>query len=145
MTSNPLLNFHFHVHWGGRRIGFTRVEGLSAETDVSHYREGNEPEFAPRPIPTVTRYTDVTLHRGIVAGDNDIHAWYQTVETMRAERRDVVISLLNEAHEPTVSWKLKNAFVRRIDGPTLSGTGEHGGIAIERMVLAHDGFTVEHS
>ncbi len=145
MTNNPVLNFHFQVEWGGTRVGFTRVEGLSAETEVVHYREGSNPEFAPQAIPTLVRYTDVTLHRGIVAGENDIYQWFHTVEKLRTERRDITISLLNEAHEPVVSWKLKNAFVRKIDGPTLSGTGEHGGIAIERMVLAHEGFTIEHA
>ena len=145
MNGNPLLNFHFTVEWGATRVGFTRVEGLTAETDVAYYREGNSPEYAPRPIPTVIRYADIVLHRGIVAGDNDIHNWFRTVEQMRTERRDVLISMLNDEHQPAVVWRVKGAFIRKIDGPTLSGTGEYGGIAIERMVLAHEGFTIEHA
>ncbi|MBK1697400.1 phage tail protein [Rhodovibrio salinarum] len=144
MTSHPLLNFHFTVEWGGTRLGFTRVEGLTAETDVTYYREGNSPEYAPRPIPTVIRYADIVLHRGIVAGDNDLYAWFRTVEGMKAERRDIRIALLNEEHTPVVVWRVKGAFIRKIEGPALSGTGDYGGIAIERMVLAHDGFTIEH-
>lgn len=145
MTSNPVLNFHFQVDWGGSRTGFTHVEGLTAETDVTYYREGDEREYDPRPIPTLTRYEDIALQRGIVTGDNEIHAWFQTVEAMKTERRDITISLLNQEHQPVVTWKVKGALVRRIDGPLLSGTGEHGGIAIERMVLAHEGFTIEHA
>lgn len=144
MTSTPVLNFHFQVEWGGTRMGFTRVEGLSAETEVTYYREGNEPEYLPRPIPTVIRYGDITLRRGIVAGDNDIHAWFRTVEQMKTERRNITISLLNDEHEAVVTWKVKGAFIRKIDGPTLSGTGDCGGIAIEQMVLSHQGFKIEH-
>lgn len=145
MTSNPVLNFHFQVDWGGTRIGFTRVEGLTAQTEVTYYREGAEPDYQPCPIPTLTRYDDITLQRGIIAGDNEIHAWFRTVEAMKTERRDITISLLNQEHAPVVTWKVKGAFIRRIDGPILSGTGEHGGIAIERMVLAHEGFAIEHA
>lgn len=145
MTANaPLLNFRFRVEWGGGRVGFTQVEGLSAETEVAYYREGADKTYTPRAIPTLTRYSDVTLRRGIAAGDNDLYAWFHTVEALRTERRDVTISLLNEDHEAVVRWRLKDAFLRRIEGPTLSGTGEGGGIAIECMVLAHEGLVVEN-
>jgi len=38
----PIINFHFQVEWGENfRMGFSDVSGLSMETNVIEYREGN--------------------------------------------------------------------------------------------------------
>lgn len=42
-TSYPLPKFHFLVDWGGTKIGFAEVSGLSFETEVIEYREGSSP------------------------------------------------------------------------------------------------------
>ncbi|MBI1780434.1 MAG: phage tail protein [Sphingobacteriales bacterium] len=41
MATYPMPAYHFSVEWGGTRIGFTEVTGLSMETEVIEYREGS--------------------------------------------------------------------------------------------------------
>ncbi|HKJ66751.1 MAG TPA: phage tail protein, partial [bacterium] len=52
------------------------------------------------------------------------------------------ISLLNENHEPVMSWKVSNAFPVKIEGPGLNSTGNEA--AIETLEIAHEGLTIEN-
>ena len=45
MATYPIPKFHFRVEWGGVRIGFTEVTGLTVENEVIEYREGNHSEI----------------------------------------------------------------------------------------------------
>jgi len=40
-TTYPIPVFHFQVEWGGTRIGFTEVSGLTTELQPIEYREGS--------------------------------------------------------------------------------------------------------
>ena len=59
----------------------------------------------------------------------------------KPERRDLVISLLNEEHAPVMTWKVKNAWPVKLEGPGLKATGNE--VAIESIELAHEGLTIE--
>jgi phage tail-like protein len=56
------------------------------------------------------------------------------------ERRDVVINLLNENHEPIVSWRARNAFPCKYSGPQLKADANE--VAIESLELAHEGLSL---
>ena len=38
----PLPAFHFTVEWGGKRVGFTEVSGLTQENQAIEYRDGRD-------------------------------------------------------------------------------------------------------
>lgn len=141
MSSHPQPNYHFRVQWGGTRSGFAEVSGLDIEVAVIEYREGEAKEGTPKKLPGLVTYKDVTLKRGIVEGDGEFYAWILSAVINKVERRDVVISLLNAEHNPIMSWKLKNAFPTRLEGPRLDGADS--AVAIETLVLAHEGLSVE--
>ena len=107
MTNYPLPKFHFQVDWGGTRIGFTEVSGLDVETEVIEYRDGASPEFSKIKMPGMQKYANITMKRGVFQSDNDYFKWWNTVSLNTVERRDVTVSLLNEAHEPVMVWKVK--------------------------------------
>lgn len=142
MSEYPLVSLHFQVQWGGTRMGFTEVSGLSVETEVIEYREGSSPEYSSRKMPGIHKYSNITLKRGIVKGDNDFFNWWKTINLNTVERRDVVVSLLNENHEPVVTWKLRNAFPVKIECSDLKAKGNE--VAIESMEIAHEGLTIEN-
>jgi len=133
--------YHFSVDWGGTRIGFSEVSGLNINIDVIEYREGSSPENSPTKMPGLRKFTNITLKRGIVKGDNDFFNWINTQQLNTIERRDVVIKLLDEHHQPVVVWKLKNAFPVRYSGPLLQAHSSE--VAIEELELTHDEITVE--
>lgn len=142
MTDYPLPKFHFQVQWGGARIGFTEVTGLDVETEVIEYRDGALREFSKMKIPGMQKYPNITLKRGVFKSDNDYYKWWNTVSLNTVERRDVIISLMNEVHEPVMVWKIKNAWPTKIISTDLKAEGNE--IAIEAIELAHDGLSIQN-
>ncbi len=137
----PVSVFHFTVEWGGTRVGFTEVSGLSVELQTIDYREGNSKEYHVTKMPGIPKYSNITLKRGMFKGDNEFFQWLNTVKLNDITRRDLTITLLNEEHDPVVAWKVKNAFPVKVEGPSLKSTGNEA--AIESIELAHEGLTVE--
>lgn len=139
--NTPLPAFHFQVEWGGQRIGFTEVSGLDARTEPIEYREGSSPTAEKTSVPGLKVNGAVTLKRGVIPNDNEFFRWYSTVRAGTVEKRDIVISLLNDAHEPVMVWKLREAWPVAIEAPTLNAMESE--IAIETLELAHGGISVE--
>ncbi len=143
MTPYPLSKFHFQVDWGGTRIGFTEVSGLDVETEVIEYRDGASPAYHKLKMPGMQKFGTVTLKRGTFRNDNEYYAWWNTVSLNTVERRDLTISLLDEAHEPVVTWKIINAWPTKVQSTDLKADGNE--VAIESIELAHEGLTVQHN
>lgn len=142
MANYPLPKFHFRVEWGGAKIGFSEVSGLSVETDVVEYRDGSSPEFHKIKMPGMQKFGNITMKRGTFQGDNDYYNWWNTVALNTIERRDVTISLLNENHEPVVVWKIKNAWPSKVQSTDLKS--DDNGVAIETIELAHEGLVIQN-
>lgn len=142
MTEYPLTKFHFVVSWGGSRIGFTEVSGLEAETELIEYREGSSAEYSKIKMPGMQKYANITLKRGTFLGDNDFFEWWKSTRILgNPERRDLIISLLNEEHAPVMNWKVKNAFPTKVQATDLKADGSE--VAIETLELAHEGIEME--
>src|ERR1043165_4882960 len=110
MATYPLPKFHFQVQWGGERIGFTEVTGLDMQVEAIEYREGNSREYSKVKMPGMHKFSNITLKRGTISGDSDFYKWINEINLTTITRRDLVISLLNEAHAPVMTWKAKQAF-----------------------------------
>lgn len=138
----PLPVFHFTVQWGGTRIGFSEVTGLTQENQVIEYRDGSFPEYSTIKMPGMRKFANVVCKRGIVKSDNEFFRWLSTTKLNTVERRDVTVSLLNENHEPVMVWKIHNAFPVKIEGPQLKASGNE--VAIESIELAHEGLELQN-
>jgi phage tail-like protein len=141
MANYPLPKFHYQVEWGGSRIGFTEVTGLTVETEVIEYREGSNREYSKLKMPGMQKFGNITLKRGTFQSDNQFFEWWRTVSLNTIERRDVTISLLNEKHEPVMVWKVKNAWPVKVQSADLKSDANE--VAIETMELAHEGLSIE--
>ena len=142
MAQYPIPKFHFQVEWGGAKIGFTEVTGLEVSTEVIEYRDGASKEYHKIKMPGMQKFSNITMKRGTFKGDNDYYNWWNTVALNTIERRDVTISLLNEAHEPVVVWKIKNAWPVKVQSTDLKADGNE--VAIETIELAHEGLTIQN-
>ena len=136
----PLAKFHFRVEWGGERLGFTEVTGLDRQIEAIEYREGSSPEYSKIKMPGMHKFSNITLKRGSVAGDSDFYKWANTINLNQVERRDVIISLLNETHSPVLTWKAKNTFPIKLQASDLKADGNE--VAIETLELAHEGLAL---
>ena len=149
MADYPLPKFHFQVEWGGTKIGFTEVSGLDFETEVIEYRHGESKEYNKTKQPGLTKYSNITMKRGTFESDNEYYDWWKETklfqegnDTGSLYRRDLTISLLNENHEPVVTWKVKNAWPTKVQTTDLKADGNE--VAIESIELVHEGLTVEN-
>ena len=142
MADYPLPVFHFQVEWGGKNLGFAEVSGLTIENQAIEYRDGLSPEYSPRKMAGIPKFSNVTLKRGIVPADNEFFDWLNATQLNKPERRDLSVSLLNEDHDPVMSWKIKKAFPVKVEGPGLKATGNE--VAMESIELAHEGITIEN-
>ena len=130
MPQYPVSKFHFQVEWGGSKIGFTEVTGLEVSTEVIEYREGASREYHKIKMPGMQKFSNITMKRGTFLGDNDYYNWWNTVALNTIERRNLIISLLNEKHEPVVVWKVKNAWPVKVQSTDLKADGNE--VAIKK-------------
>ncbi len=142
MANYPVPKFHFQVEWGGAKIGFTEVTGLEVSTDVIEYRDGSSPEYHKIKMPGMQKFSNITMKRGIFKGDNDYFKWWNTVALNTIERRDLIVSLLNENHEPVVVWKIKQAWPVKVQSTDLKADGNE--VAIESIEIAHEGLVIQN-
>lgn len=142
MANYPIPKFHFQVEWAGAKIGFTEVTGLEVSTEVIEYRDGASPEYHKIKMPGMQKFANITMKRGIFKGDNDYFKWWNTVALNTIDRRDLIISLLNEKHEPVVVWKVKQAWPVKVQSTDLKADGNE--VAIETIEIAHEGLVIQN-
>ncbi len=140
MAEYPLPKFSFLVEWGAARLGFTEVTGLERTVEPIEYREGSSRSFTKLKMPGMETLSNVTLKRGTFQGDTDFYDWFNTVQMNTAERRDVIIKLLNEELEPTMVWRLANCFAVKYQASELKADGNE--VAIETLEIAHEGLSM---
>lgn len=140
----PLPRSHFEVDWGGTRIGFTEVSGLSFETEVIEYREGSSKVSNKQKMPGLTKYSNITLKRGVFLGDFEFYnLWLKTQffqEDAAAFRRDILIKLLDEEHKPVITWALIKAWPCKVEYGNLKADSNE--ILIETLELVHEGLSI---
>ena len=133
----PIPSFHFMVEWGGKKGEFNEVSGLNAEVKTIEYRHGLSPNYTPIKMPGQQTYSNITCKRGIFKGDNQLFEWWKSITMNKVKRRDITISLLDEAHNPVMVWKIYTAWPVKVDGPSLNAQGDE--VAFETLELAHEG------
>jgi len=141
MADYPLPKFHFSVDWGDDKFAFSEVSGLDVESEVIEYRDGIMPEYSKMKMPGMQKYSNITLKRGTFQGDNRFYEWWKTTQLNTVQRRDLIISLLNENHDPVFVWTAKNAWPIKVQSTDLKADGSE--VAIETMEIAHEGLTIE--
>ncbi|NJO16399.1 MAG: phage tail protein [Thioploca sp.] len=134
----PLPRFGFQVDWGGAKISFTEVTGLVMEREKIEYRHSDSKDFNKIAMPGLMKNNNITLKRGKFEKDFDFNTWLEEITNERIEkRRDVVIRLLNEKHEPVAAWSATRCFPVKVTAPDLKSDANE--VAIESIEIAHEG------
>jgi phage tail-like protein len=145
----PYSNFNFLVSLGGSQGdgsegtivgGFSDFSGMGMDVSYAEYRNGNERVNTARKVPNTHKLDDVTLKRGLI-GSADLFDWLAGVRDGTFDARDVSITLLDEARQPVMTWRLHRAQPKKWTGPTLAAKGG-GEVAMEELHLTHEGITV---
>lgn len=137
---DPLTSFNFIVDIQGVRAGFAEISGLSTETDIIEYREGND-DITMHKQPGKRKYANINCKRGFTVDAKDLWDWRKSVIEGRTERRSGTITLLNEARQPAMVWRFFEAWPNKWAGPAFNA--KNNDIAIEEFELAHEGLELE--
>ena len=133
--TDPYRGYNFLVEIDGiTQAGFQEVGGLDSSTDPIEYREGTDPSHA-RKLPGLTKYTAVTLKRGITDSD-ELWKWRATVVSGKAERRNGSIILRDDRGDEKLRWNFVNGWPSKWTGPALNATGN--AVAIESLEITHE-------
>jgi len=138
---DPYRTFNFHLEIDGVPLGaFSEASGLTAEGDAVDYREGTDQQQNVRKLTGLRKYSNVTLKRGYTQ-DKSLWRWYGNIVNGQPDRRDVTITLLNEARQPVLRWHAESAWINKIEGPSFKAAGNE--VALESVELVHEGLTLE--
>ena len=141
----PHAGFHFSVRFmdlGGRELDtrFQSVTGISVELQMESVKEGGENRFEHQ-LPTRSQYQSLSLKRGLVT-ESDIIDWAKDAfENLIIIPKDLMISLLNEEHEPIMSWNVIGAIPKKWSVSEFNA--EQNALAIETFDLQYSHFRIQ--
>ena len=93
-------------------------------------------------MPGLEKNSNITLKGGVIAGNNEFFDWMNTVKMNTIERRDIIISLLNEEHEPVMVWQVKNAWPAKLVSTDMKA--DDNNVAIDSIEIAHEGLVIKN-
>ena len=139
--NDPYGAFNFLVEIDGVTTGaFSEVSGLDVEVDVIDYRTGDDKSLGVRKLPGLVKYNNIVLKRGITL-DHSLWDWIRKVVEGTVQRASMAIILLDEQRQPVLRWKVKQAWPRKWNGPTLNAKSSD--IAIESLEITHEGLEID--
>lgn len=136
--------FHFRVEFLGLEgsdidMRFQSVSGLNTTIETDSVTEGGENRFKHQ-LPKGTTFSDLVLKRGAVKSSKVIDWCRRTIETLEIKPVDINVSLLNEKHEPVMTWQIKHAWPKKFSVSDLNA--ESSAIVIETLEIGYHHFTV---
>ena len=144
-TYYPPVNFHFSVSFGSSKdtidAYFQSVSGLDVSMETETIKEGGINHFE-HVVPTRSKFSDLVLKRGKVPPkDSKLADWCkQAFEQFTFSPQNLVISLLNEEHEPLMTWKVICAWPKSWKMSELNA--EKGEVLIETLELNYNYFEI---
>jgi phage tail-like protein len=143
----PPVAFHFKVEVlglppNGDDVRFTEVGGLSVELGTEEIAEGGENRFLQK-YPVRAKYPELVLKRGLLLNSEVLKWIRQCIEDERIEPKNVDVKLLNENHEPLLTWHLVNAYPTKWAVSDLNSTSN--AVAVETLQLFYQYFTQDRS
>jgi phage tail-like protein len=141
----PPVGFHFRVEVLGLQpsdqdVRFTEVTGLSVEASTEEVPEGGENRFVQK-YPTRARHPELVLKRGLAVG-SALASWARaSIQDFRIEPKNVDVVLLNDEHEPLLTWHVVGAYPTKWSASDLNAATN--AVVIESLQLFYQYFTVD--
>jgi phage tail-like protein len=129
---DPYLNFNFLVEIEGNAIAdLTQVDIPEGLIEIAAYRDGGERNTIRR-LPGRVTFGHLVLRRGFTA-DRTFFQWWRSVADGNPDRRNVTVSLRDQAGREVARWAFYNALPVKYVGPALTARGND--VAIESLEL----------
>ncbi|MGH8612114.1 MAG: phage tail protein [Gammaproteobacteria bacterium] len=135
--NDPYGQFNFLIEIDGVvQGGFSEASGLTTDTNITEYREGNEQQGTTRKLPGLIKYNNIMLKRGWTK-DRSLWEWYKKVIDGKTQRASGAIVLLDEARNEALRWNFREGWPSKWEGPALNGKTSE--VAVETLEIAHEG------
>ncbi|MCX8128657.1 MAG: phage tail protein [Clostridia bacterium] len=134
-------NFRFSIEHNGVKIGeFSEVMGFEIQLNSFHNRIGNEEMPITRKFPSLSKYGNITLKRGLIT-DRDMLSWAISHATQENPvRYDLAIKLYGEAgNEEVAFWQVRETWPVKYSLSEF--TPCENCTLIEMLELNHEGIT----
>jgi phage tail-like protein len=136
--SSPIRGFRFTANFEGLgTTSFKSVNGFSADVDPVDYREGGFGFLTKRKLPGLVNYGEITLEKGMYSNPLLYNFFNGFLEGSNFSPANAVITVFNNAGEPTASWTVINAWPSKYESTQLSA--DSSDIIIETLGLQHEG------
>ena len=146
----PYKNYRFLVKWDGKVVaGVNKVGALTRKTEVVSWRDGGDPS-SPHKSPGQVDYGPITLEQGLTE-DLEFERWANKVwdqpnsaangqlVSLADFRKDITITLLNEAGQSVMAWNVFRCWVSDYTAvPELDASAN--AIAIRSMTIQNEGW-----
>ncbi len=115
--------------------GFSECSGLEMSLDVEEYKEGGNNGTILK-FPTRVKWTNLKLKRGMATSD-DLWLWHYGFVQGQVQRRDGVVTLMDELQNPVKTWSFRRGIPVKWTGPSLNAAQNQ--VAIEELEITHEG------
>jgi phage tail-like protein len=143
----PPPGFHFKVEVLGlppndHDVRFTEVSGLSLELVTEDVAEGGENRFIQK-YPARAKYPELMLKRGLLVS-SEVRSWIErSIQDFQIEPKDVNVKLLNEDHQPLLTWNVVKAYPTKWAVSDLNAS--NNAVVVESLQLTYQYFTLARS
>jgi phage tail-like protein len=142
----PPVGFHFLVEVLGlprasdADTRFSDVGGLAVELGTEEVAEGGQNEYLQK-YPVRAKYPELVLKRGLLV-DSALVSWIENaVGLLAIDPKDVDVKLLDEEHQPLVTWHVRKAYPTKWAVSDFSASGN--AIVVESLQLFYRSFSVD--
>lgn len=140
----PPVGFHFSVEFEGlgtdaKDHQFQSVSGLSVDIETEEIAEGGENRFKHK-LPVKTKYPNLTLKRGMLIDSAVIDWCRDAIENFSFKPVNLTIKLLNEEHQPLISWNVVHAYP--VKWSIEDFNAEESKLVVENFELTYNYFTL---
>jgi len=144
MFEYPPVGFHFLVSFQlfpetQNDFRFQEVSGLDVEIEMESFAEGGQNRFTWQ-APKRTRYSDITLKRGMFISSGIVLWCRNALENFVFEPVNITIALLNEKHLPLQAWYVVNAIPKKWS--ISSFNAQENSVVVESITLSYQFFNV---
>ncbi len=141
---NPPAGFHFKVEFTGLEehdmdVRFQSVSGLNVDLQTESVKEGGQNRFE-HVLPLRTKYQNLTLKRGVFKDTGLINWCRDSLENLIINPLDLTIKLLNEKHEPLITWNVVHAWP--VKWSVTDFDAMENSLVIETIELNYQYFTI---
>ena len=143
----PPVSFHFKVEVLGlppmeQDARFTEVSGLSVEMATEEIAEGGQNRYLQR-FPQRAKYPELVLKRGLLLGSEVLEWMRAALQDFDIQPKNLDVKLLNEEHQPLLTWHVVNAYPTKWSVSDLNATSNT--VMIETLSFHYQYCTLDRS